>query len=741
MGKKRRRSRRITPPQMQSGHAQERGGRGRAYPLAFRLRVVEEVMSGRATIAKVAQAFGVCVTTVLTWVSAYEEGGVDTLAPRPSVTIKREPTLAERTKRDAVVELRQEHPEYGTRRIRDMLSRFEALGVSETQVRGILHEAGLIASRPVTPGREHGPRRFERAAPNQMWQSDIFTFLLRRHERLYLTAFMDDHSRFIVSTALAHHQRGTLVMEALGRGIAAYGTPEEVLTDQGRQYTAWRGETDFEQELRRQGVRHVKSRPQHPQTLGKVERFWKTLWEEFLSRTVFADFADCERRLGLFVDAYNFQRPHQGLGGLVPADRFFRSSQHVRAAIEASVKANAQRLALEQPARKPFYLVGRLGDRDLSISAAGSGLRVQVGDEKPQTIRLPKESSDEEVEAHVYQATAAEEDTQAKEAGNAAVAHVGHGARRDGQATLPSGAERTEWRARRDGGDRGGADLPSDVLPARGASAARDAGGSDPGRDRPWGERAREADRGAREASDSSRAGQAAERAAPPFDAQGDEGPDESGGRAPTEEPAACELDERWAQTLACLAEEEADAEYERVAFDPDAGWRDRSLIWDRKLATADASSEGPPPEANHGGKEGELHANARHTPGASESLCGGDRGAVRDDDGERGRAPAPSLAQSLPDADAPGARGDDRGARSKAGGTPLSAGAGAGAAQGERAASTRERSTLGADGDDRSTLGSGQRSSPGTGADQWANAADEGDQTDNETPVRGTTS
>src|SRR5688572_11376573 len=92
---------------------------------------------------------------------------------------------------------------------------------------------------------------------------------------------MDDHSRFIVSHALAHHQRSELVMEALARGIATYGTPEEILTDQGRQYTAWRGETDFERELRRNGIRHVKSRPQHPQTLGKVERFWKTLWDEF----------------------------------------------------------------------------------------------------------------------------------------------------------------------------------------------------------------------------------------------------------------------------------------------------------------------------------------------------------------------------------------------------------------------------------------------------------------------------
>src|SRR5205814_10639946 len=139
--------------------------------------------------------------------------------------------------------------EYGMRRIRDVLKRFEAIGISETEVRRLLHEAKLLETPAPTPRPPPLPRRFERAEPNQLWQSDIFSFLLRRHERLYLAAFLDDHSRFLVSHALAHHQRAPLVLEALSRAVADFGTPEEVLTDQGRQYTAWRGETSFEQEL------------------------------------------------------------------------------------------------------------------------------------------------------------------------------------------------------------------------------------------------------------------------------------------------------------------------------------------------------------------------------------------------------------------------------------------------------------------------------------------------------------
>ncbi len=326
------------------GPGTRKGQRG--YPVALRLRAAREVVDDDASTMEVSRTLGIGYTTLVEWVRRYREGGAEGLISTPKDGRARRPPRAEDPRRKAVADLRREHPEWGTRRISDVLRRFEALGVPESEVRRILHEEGLIPeTRATTPAREHGPRRFERAEPNQLWQSDIFTFLLRRHERLYLAGFMDDHSRYLVSYALAHHQRTELVMEALARGIADYGVPREALTDNGRQYTVWRGESAFEQELRRNGIAHSKSRPQHPETLGKIERFWKTLWDEFLSRTVFADFADCERRLRLYIQHYNFQRPHQALEGLVPADRYFRAAPHVRAAIEKSVEENALRMA------------------------------------------------------------------------------------------------------------------------------------------------------------------------------------------------------------------------------------------------------------------------------------------------------------------------------------------------------------------------------------------------------------
>src|ERR1041385_2021734 len=366
------------------------GRPGPELPAQYKMAAVQERMRGTSE-ADVAKAFGVSKAAIAKWMRLFRDGGPSALESRRTKAsgVRAAPNAV---KREHVVAVKEDHAEWGARRIRDVLARFSALGVSEQEVRRILLDEGLSQTPKLAKKREHEPRRFERAAPNQLWQSDIFTFRLRRHVRLYACVFMDDHSRFVVGHSLAHHQKSALVMEAFERAVAAYGQPQEVLTDNGRQYTVWRGETEFEQMLRQSGIDHIRSRPQHPQTLGKVERFWKTLWDEFLGRTVFAHFVDAQRRLEHYISHYNFQRPHQALDGLVPADRFFKAATHVREEIERQVAANELRLALEQPPRKPFYMVGQLGDQRLSIAAGEQGLEVHVND-TTQTIPL-KEQTD-----------------------------------------------------------------------------------------------------------------------------------------------------------------------------------------------------------------------------------------------------------------------------------------------------------------------------------------------------------
>jgi transposase InsO family protein len=85
------------------------------------------------------------------------------------------------------------------------------------------------------------------------------------------------------------------------------------LTDNGSQYVTWRGKSAFSRELEKRGVRQVVASPRHPQTLGKIERFWGTLWRECVEAAIFLDLGDAQRRIGWFIDHYNFQRPIKGL--------------------------------------------------------------------------------------------------------------------------------------------------------------------------------------------------------------------------------------------------------------------------------------------------------------------------------------------------------------------------------------------------------------------------------------------
>lgn len=140
-----------------------------------RLRVCEQVVDHSVPATEVSAVFRVPVTTIYQWTRLYRALGREAFMARDARPATPEPRSvghAESVRRDAVVQKRESNPTWGTRRIRDVLERFEGVGVSETEVRRILHEAGLIEDTAPPPAREHGPRRFERAEPNQLWQSD-----------------------------------------------------------------------------------------------------------------------------------------------------------------------------------------------------------------------------------------------------------------------------------------------------------------------------------------------------------------------------------------------------------------------------------------------------------------------------------------------------------------------------------------------------------------------------------------
>src|SRR5262245_24710652 len=203
--------------------------------------------------ADFAALVGVSKFTLFAWKKKFEQEGPAGLMDKPKGTPpgSRLPELTKRT----ILMLKQANPDWGCQRISDMLVRGPALPASAAAGAKVLHEAGYQMEE--SPTRPHPPRdtRFERAQPNQLWQTDLFTFMLKRqNRRVYLVAFMDDHSRFLVGYGLHASQSSALVIEVLRASLAAYGVPEEILTDNGSQYVTWRGKSAFTKELEKRGI-------------------------------------------------------------------------------------------------------------------------------------------------------------------------------------------------------------------------------------------------------------------------------------------------------------------------------------------------------------------------------------------------------------------------------------------------------------------------------------------------------
>jgi transposase InsO family protein len=270
-----------------------------------------------------------------------------------------------------------------------MLLRGPALPASASAVAQVLKEAGYELEEVPTRPHPDKVRHFERAEPLQLWQTDLFTFILKRqNRRVYLVAFMDDHSRFLVGYGLHASQSSALVLEVLRAALTSYGAPKEILTDNGTQYVTWRGKSVFTKELEKRGIQQVVAAPRRPQTLGKIERFWGSLWRECIESAVFVDLGDAQRRIGLFIDHYNFQRPHQGIDGLVPADRFFGAATEVRRTLQERVAANALELARHGLPKTPFYLTGQVGGKPFSVHAEGERVILTHAEGERQEIEL-----------------------------------------------------------------------------------------------------------------------------------------------------------------------------------------------------------------------------------------------------------------------------------------------------------------------------------------------------------------
>ena len=352
------------------------------YPYELRLKAVKLQLEDGIKQELVARELGVGKSSLTNWVRRYRAEGEQGLRDKPLGNGRGKKKLPEPVTAQ-ILELKRQEPSWGVKKIAQVLQRMFWLPGSAETVRSRLHEAGLM-NQERAKGRRNmtRPRFFERATPNQLWQTDIFTFRLGG-KYAYLIAFLDDYSRYVVGADLFRSPTAAAVIEVYRIAMGEYQPPKEMLTDNGRQYTTWRGTSRFEAELQKDRVIHIKSRPQHPMTLGKVERFWSTIWQEFLARAPFDSFEAARERIRLWIKYYNHKRPHQGIGGVCPADRYFEVASEMRKTLEAGVADNVLEMALRGMPRAPFYMVGRMEGQSVVLRAEKGKLKLSVeGEEK-----------------------------------------------------------------------------------------------------------------------------------------------------------------------------------------------------------------------------------------------------------------------------------------------------------------------------------------------------------------------
>lgn len=261
--------------------------------------------------------FGISPQTAYKWLGRYEalgQAGLEEKSRKPTTS----PKLTDTELQAQVIALRKAHPAWGGRTISNVLNK----QIAPSTVTSVLHRHGLIEPAQ----REHeAKRRFEHDAPNDLWQMDFKGHFATQQGRCHPLTMLDDHSRFNLAIQACDNERGSTVKEKMIEVFERYGLPARINVDNGAPWGSPRnpGEiTELSIWLIQLGIRISFSRPYHPQTNGKIERFHRSFKAEVLDGHLFSTFKQAQSEFDLWRDVYNFQRPHQALGYQVPMERY-----------------------------------------------------------------------------------------------------------------------------------------------------------------------------------------------------------------------------------------------------------------------------------------------------------------------------------------------------------------------------------------------------------------------------------
>jgi transposase InsO family protein len=291
-----------------------------------KLEFVRLATAEGANVSALCRRFGIgrtCAYKLLARWQAFGAAGLLEGSRRPQSS----PTRSTPSIAAAALSVRTTHPAWGGRKIARVLARQGFGHPAASTVTGILRRNGVELG--ALGGGAKAFIRFEHAAPNDLWQMDFKGHVPLRAGRLHPLTVLDDHSRFSLVLEACPDQTTETVKTRLIAAFRRYGLPWRIATDNGPPWGDG-GRNNFTMLgvwLIENGMSVSHSRPCHPQTLGKEERFHRTLKAEALQGPPFDSLQAAQRAFDAWRHIYNTERPHQAIADAVPLERYRASTR------------------------------------------------------------------------------------------------------------------------------------------------------------------------------------------------------------------------------------------------------------------------------------------------------------------------------------------------------------------------------------------------------------------------------
>ena len=294
------------------------------YPASEKLEIIRIVEQSHLPAKRTLDQLGIARRTFYRWYDRYLEGGPEALQDRPSAPSRVWNRIAPEVQ-DQIIEMALDYSELSPRELAVRFTDEKRYFVSEATVYRLLKAHDLITS-PAYVGIKAADQFHTRTTrPNEMWQTDFTYFKIIGWGGMYLSTVLDDFSRYIIAWKLCTNMRAEDVTDTLDLALAASGCDSatvlhkpRLLSDNGPSYIA----SELAEYIEANKMSHVHGAPMHPQTQGKIERWHQTLKNRILLENYFLP-GDLEAQVEAFVVHYNYQRYHESLNNVTPADAYF----------------------------------------------------------------------------------------------------------------------------------------------------------------------------------------------------------------------------------------------------------------------------------------------------------------------------------------------------------------------------------------------------------------------------------